>query len=225
MAPMAADFPGGVQGQLDHLAALADRLASRVEVLEAREAITEVLYRYARAVDRCDLALLKSCYWPDASDVHWFFNGTGHEFAEWVVRLLSQIPNTQHSITNPLIDLDGTRAFVESQWYVIHRVPLADGRLVDQQIEGRFLDVFECRAGVWRIKHRQTVQEAAREHVTSYRGPVEVPPTHPRRGQRAPDDAVYRGFGLEHAQYESVPPADLWQLVRERHEAPPGDSG
>ena len=110
-----------------------DRLAARLEVLEAREAIRDVLYRYARGADRCDLALFKSCYWPDANDCHWFWNGNAHAFADWVIPVLRELPNSQHSITNPIIDLalDGNpdRAFVECQWYVLHRIPRVAGTL------------------------------------------------------------------------------------------------
>src|SRR5262249_28614389 len=107
-------------------------LEERLAVLEAREEIRDVLYLYARGADRGDAELLKSCYHPDATDCHWFYNGNAHAFADWVIALLRQIPNSQHSITNPIIELEGDRAFVECQWYVIHRIPLDGERLVDQ---------------------------------------------------------------------------------------------
>jgi len=197
-----------------------DELARRLRVLEDREGIRDVLFRYARAVDRCDLDLLKSCYWPDSTDVHWFFNGNGHAFAEWVIGLLARIDNTQHSITNPIIELDGDRAFVESCWHVMHRVPLDDETFIDQQLEGRFLDVFSHRGGEWRISHRQTVQEAAREHRTTFKGAVVVAPDHPRRGQRAPYDPSYQGFNLADVPLEPAIELDLWALVRARHADP-----
>src|ERR671913_2394475 len=147
-----------------------ERLERRLAVLEAREAIRDVLYLYARGADRADAELFKSCYHPDAIDCHWFWNGNAHEFADWVMPLLRQLPNSQHSITNPVIELDGDRAFVESQWYVLHRVPLDEERFVDQQVEGRYLDVFERRGGAWKILHRR----ARIAGTPGHRGPIRV---------------------------------------------------
>ena len=88
-------------------AELLGSLLARLETLEAKEAIRDVMYRYARGADRADLELFKSCYWPDATDCHWFWNGNAHAFADYVIPLLREIPNSQHSITNPIIELDG----------------------------------------------------------------------------------------------------------------------
>ena len=53
--------------------------------LADREAIRECALRYARGVDRLDADLMKSAYWPDATDDHGRFVGNGWEFAERVV--------------------------------------------------------------------------------------------------------------------------------------------
>ena len=53
--------------------------------LIAREQIRDVVYRYARGVDRRDFALVRGCYHPDATDDHGRFVGNGWEFAERVV--------------------------------------------------------------------------------------------------------------------------------------------
>src|SRR5579862_3908887 len=44
--------------------------------LADREAIRDCLYRYCRGVDRCDMELLRSAYWPGAMDTHTGFKGT-----------------------------------------------------------------------------------------------------------------------------------------------------
>lgn len=191
-------------------------LVARIEQLEATEAIREVMYRYARGADRCDLELFKSCYWPDATDLHWFWNGNAHEFADYVIPLLAEIQNSQHSITNPLIEIDGDRAFAECQWYVVHRIPFGDDHYIDQQCEGRYLDVFERRDGEWKILHRQTAMEALREHVAP-NITRDYPPLHPALGQRAPHDAVYRGATIADDEVYQMPPADLWGDARARH--------
>lgn len=206
---------GASESTADVIAAL----AARVEQLEAREAIRDVMYRYARGADRGDLELFKSCYWPDATDCHWFWNGNAHEFADYVIPLLREIPNSQHSITNPIIDIDGERAFAECQWYVLHHIDFGDDLAIDQQCEGRYLDVFERRDGVWKILHRQTALEALREHVTP-RYTRAYPPEHPSRGLRAPHDAVYRGMAIAGDPIVPVPVGDFWAAVRARHTRP-----
>jgi len=71
--------------------ALEQRLAvleTEVKELKDREAIREVIHRYCQAVDRCDLEMLKSCYWEDGYDDHGFFAGNAHKFAEYVIPCL-----------------------------------------------------------------------------------------------------------------------------------------
>lgn len=133
-----------------------------------------------------------------------------------MIPLLREIPNSQHSITNPIIEIDGDRAFAECQWYVLHHIQLDDERFIDQQCEGRYLDVFERRDGEWKILHRQTAMEALREHVTANLT-RDYPPLHPALGQRAPHDAVYRGAALADDEIYQMPPADLWGDARARH--------
>lgn len=38
----------------------------KVHALIDKDAIRDVIYRYCRAVDRCDRESMKACYWPDA---------------------------------------------------------------------------------------------------------------------------------------------------------------
>jgi hypothetical protein len=55
-------------------------LEAKLRALVDKDEIRDVLYRYSRAVDRCDRELLASSYWPDAGDNHGFFVGNAHEF-------------------------------------------------------------------------------------------------------------------------------------------------
>ncbi len=137
-----------------------DDVMERLAALEAKEAIRECLYRYARAVDRCDVEMLKTVYHPDAIDVHGgVFAGNGHEFCEYIVPMMSAAIVNRHLITNPLIELDGNRAFVESQYVSTHRVAVDDERAADIYGEGRYLDVFEERDGEWKLLHRLVIGE------------------------------------------------------------------
>jgi peroxiredoxin/ketosteroid isomerase-like protein len=195
----------------------------RLGALEDREAIRDVLHRYARGADRRDVDLLKSCYWPDATDCHWFFNGNGHEFCEYVVAELLQVTNSQHSITNPIIDLEGDRAFVESQWYLVHHIQAEDASgCIAQQGEGRYIDVFERRGGEWKIRHRQIVIDQAREMIVTEVGVGDIGAELPIMGRPKPDDIVYRGLGVLDTELVPVSGGDRWADARARHAVPAG---
>jgi len=158
--------------------------ADRNEMLQAvynRQQIVEVLHRYARAIDRCDLQLLKSVYHDDAIDVHGTFEGNAHEFAEFMIaRLREQTSYGVHHVTNELVDVDGDRAIAESYLLGYYRVPggwdsvarffgeeyaeraRREGTL-DGEHEyltgGRYLDKLVKRDGVWRIWRRRITVE------------------------------------------------------------------
>src|SRR5262249_12902605 len=104
-------------------------LPRTVDELSAREAIRDVLYRYARGVDRADVDVLKSCYHPEAVDAHWTFIGNAHEFAEEILEShqMGQLPLLKHFITNIFIELDGDRAFVESSFLCMVDLPVQEG--------------------------------------------------------------------------------------------------
>jgi hypothetical protein len=116
--------------------------------------IQQVLYRYCRAVDRGDVALLESVYHQGAIDNHGAFKGTGAEFAAMLVPAMDASPRVgQHHITNMLIELHGAVAEVESYFLALH--PVADGSHIP--VTGRYLDRFEHREGRWAIAERTVV--------------------------------------------------------------------
>ena len=121
--------------------------------------IQQVLYRYCRAVDRGDEALLRSVYHPDAIDRHGAFQGTGEAFAAMLVPAMDEAPRVgQHHITNMLIGLEGDVAEVESYFLALH--PLGDrasGEASHVPVTGRYLDRFERRDGAWKIADRTVV--------------------------------------------------------------------
>ena len=59
---------------------MARSLEQKLQALVDKDEIRDVMYRYCRAADRCDAALFKSCYWPDARDNHGFYTGNAHAF-------------------------------------------------------------------------------------------------------------------------------------------------
>jgi hypothetical protein len=174
--------------------------------LVAKDQIRDGLYRYARGVDRTDVELLKSCYHPDGVDAHWNFIGNGHEFAEEILapHQMGAVPVFKHFITNVLIEIEGDRAFCESSYLFSQTISLTAERQATLTSEGRYLDVFECRNGEWRIWRRLLVPESG-----NWTLPVPAPapdglplPTLDQCVRDFPDDPVYRGFDLDEVMPE-----------------------
>jgi hypothetical protein len=194
-------------------------LEQRLAFLEDREAIRDIIYAYCRGADRCDEELLQSCYHPDAVDYHWFWNGNAHEFTKYIIPVLKQLHSSQHAITNIMIDLPvgSNKAFVESQWNVLHRIPMDAQSVIDQKLEGRYLDILEKRNGVWKILQRRVVAETYREHVNKIEKVMQLPPGHPGLAQRAPNDPVYKGFSLQEEHFKAANEIDLWEIARNQN--------
>ncbi len=62
---------------------------AELQELIDRKRVYDVLTRYCRALDRCDVDLMRSVYWDDARDDHGVFNGGAQEFAEFIIREIS----------------------------------------------------------------------------------------------------------------------------------------
>ncbi len=159
-----------------------------LEILEAERAIQSVLTQYARGVDRCDESLLRDCYWPDSTDDHGDYKGSGYGFAAWVVDLLAKVfSSTQHAISNTRIEcsLDDDLARVESYVVARHITRADPPGLVE--VGGRYLDRFSRRGGQWRIARRVVVVDWSRISLIE----TSVPAGEFQQGRRMPDDPSY----------------------------------
>lgn len=159
--------------------------------LADREAIRDVLARYCRAIDRCDVVLLKSVYWDDARDDHGSFCGNAWEFADYVIPALKRMKQTMHQISNVLIDLNGSEARVETYCVAYHLVPAPNGD-TEMTVGGRYLDRFERRDGEWRIADRLYVMDWNQNAPASARWDDGMYAALKTRGLRYPDDPSYR---------------------------------
>jgi hypothetical protein len=167
-----------------------EELSARLDVLESKQAIVELLWKYCRAVDRGDLELFKSCYHPDAIDDHSrACSGNLHDEAAFILSLVAPSYPHRHAITNPLIELDGNRAFCESQYASSHRIVVNSKTAFDVEAHGRYFDIMERREGVWKIAYRRLfVERTITLRVSEYdfEGAMLKPPY--------PVDPVYMGF-------------------------------
>jgi len=121
--------------------------------------ITQVLARYASAIDRRDVDLLTTVFTPDAS-IHYEVPGGTKlalpEMIEWLRDALKMFRVTQHALAIPLIDLDGDTARCTTYVTAMHvQVPLAHGEEVCTVLHGVYIDRFVRTAGGWRIAERR----------------------------------------------------------------------
>ena len=136
----------------------------KLQILWDKQEITEVMYKFARALDRVDGDLMKATYWDDAIEEHqdpifpdlFFYNGNAWEFVPKAMEGFQALKATQHRISNMLIELDGDQATAECYVWAYH-VAEEDGVDKEGILGGRHHFLFEKRNDEWRIKHRSTV--------------------------------------------------------------------
>lgn len=124
-----------------------------------KQACTEVIYRFARGLDRRDEALLRSLFHPDSTDDHGYFRGSGAEFVDWVLPLLAGMERTQHFIGNVLVEVSAEEAKSESSFIASHDLTSADGTPQRMTAAGRYLDRFRQHEGEWKLLHRKAVYD------------------------------------------------------------------
>jgi len=146
----------------------------RLARLLDKQEIAELLFRYCRGVDRLDMALVRSCYHPDATDSHGTFEGTVDEYLEWSERLLRRYTGSVHTVSNVLIDIDPQPA-VSADGVAVERARCEAHGIARHWTDGgppelnlsvgfRFIDDVSRRGGgLWLISRRVATTEWVRE--------------------------------------------------------------
>ena len=124
---------------------------------EDQQAIIAVLHGHCRGLDRNNSALIRDCYWPDATVDYGSFVGAASDFAELIGPALTQSYElTRHCVSNVTIVVDGGLAQCESYVEAAH---LLRGAEQEMCFRGRYLDTLEREDRQWRIRHRQVVMD------------------------------------------------------------------
>jgi hypothetical protein len=139
---------------------------SDVQLLLAEREVKNVVLRYCRGVDRMDLALVRSCYHPDADDHHGDFAGGVDEALRWVWDVLATYSSTVHLVANMLVEIDPGApglARCESYGMALHFDGGEGGRR-GQAMGFRWIDDLERRpssdgALQWRFSRRVATTE------------------------------------------------------------------
>jgi hypothetical protein len=132
-----------------------------IQILLAKQAITEVLYRYCRAFDRIDDALAKTI-WHEGGTCN-YSNRAGvpdmlfRDYLGPSSATRARFRNHSHQITNILIQLDGDQAASESYFTASLQTEPKDGTITEHLYRGRYLDRWSCREGCWGIDHRHVI--------------------------------------------------------------------
>jgi hypothetical protein len=134
--------------------------ARAVATVVATQAITDMLYRYCRGLDRIDTELSKSV-WHDDGTAHYsgLYEGSGHGFVAWVDELHRAMVATSHQVTNVIVEVADDLLTAVSESYVTVRLRTTSytGALLDVVGAGRYLDEWSYRSGRWAIDHRRYV--------------------------------------------------------------------
>jgi hypothetical protein len=132
-----------------------------LEELVARRDIHLLMLRYCRGVDRLDLELIDSCYHDDSWDDHGHWKGPGPDFGAFIVKSLTERAIiTSHTIGNSLVEFDSP-TIAKGETYTMAYLRRQDDKGTQwlDQFFGRYIDRFEKRDGVWRIKRRVVMHD------------------------------------------------------------------
>ena len=135
--------------------------APEIQQLLSKQAITELLYKYPRALDRLDRSLLMSIGHPEAKVEFGktvFPNWTA--YTDWMMKAHADMLGNNHRITNILIEVRGDTAVSESTGTALLLVKQEKGDDYEERyMHSRYLDKWSRRGGKWGLDFRQTVMD------------------------------------------------------------------
>jgi hypothetical protein len=158
----------------------------KLDELLAKQEITEVIYRYCRAMDRMDRPIALTLWHANGTAVYEdVFEGTGAEFLDFVWKVHEErFISHSHQVSNILIEVDGDRATSESYLTATLRTRPEESH-GEYHVRGRYLDRWSRRDGRWALDHRLYV------HDISELRTVSPPHLTGHLSQRGPGDASY----------------------------------
>jgi hypothetical protein len=131
--------------------------AARVVDLEL---IRDLAVRFSQGLDREDADLLRSVFWPDATDDHGgLFQGRAWDFVDMVLSRRERVRPTLHTVSNHRVDFESDDVATGEVYGTGYQFRHALATPTTRLVLGRYLDRYERRAGEWRITHRQYLLE------------------------------------------------------------------
>jgi SnoaL-like domain len=150
-----------------------------------REAITDLIYRYCRAMDRIDREQGYAIWHSDGTADYGeeVYQGTGRGFVDHVCDQHARLLRHSHQVTNIVIELDGDRAGSESYYTTALRM-LRGETMNEICVWGRYVDRWSKRDGRWGIEHRVAIRDFDDMRVVT-------PMSDDMRSRRDRDDPSY----------------------------------
>jgi hypothetical protein len=160
-----------------------------MSTLADRAAITDLLYRYCRSVDRLDHALGHSVWHADGTADYGegVYRGSGPGAIDHIIAQHAHTLGHSHQITNIILELDGDRAASEAYHIAALRI-VRNEQPHEITVHGRYLDRWSRRDGLWGIDHRITIRDF--DDIRA------VTPLSVTAGRRDPGDASYAVLDL-----------------------------
>ncbi|QNK79500.1 nuclear transport factor 2 family protein [Nakamurella sp. PAMC28650] len=168
--------------------------ADELQMLVDKSRITELLTRYLRAIDRADVATLRACYLPGATEEHGgMYRGPAQGYIDLIQEALCHPRSVgTHALSNVVIDLAGDRAVSEHYVLALTRVKV-DGVVTDHLVSTRIVDDLQRRDGRWLIGRRRLRFDWSRElgpRPTLWLG-GRLDPSKLLHSGKFPDDPIY----------------------------------
>jgi len=131
---------------------------STLGLLLDRQAIRDLVTRYACAVDRRDFDAVAACFTPDADTDYTFFEGPIGAVLEKIRAGVGGFAMTMHVLGNHLAEVHGDEATSETYAVCYHRRPdTVEG--ADLVVAMRYLDDLVRTSDGWRIRRRRATVE------------------------------------------------------------------
>jgi hypothetical protein len=134
--------------------------AAELQDVADRQAITGLIYRYCRSVDRLDIPLGHSIWHEDGHADYGaaVYQGNGRGVIDHICAQHLHTLHHSHQVSNIIIDLDGDRAGSES--YVTASLRVRRGeQLKHMTVWGRYIDQWSWRDGRWGLDKRISIRD------------------------------------------------------------------
>lgn len=161
-----------------------------LRVLADRQAITDLIHRYCRSVDRLDIELGHSVWHADGvADYGTVYQGDGRGVIDFICAQHRHTLHHTHQIGNILIELDGDRAGSES--YVTAALRVRRGsQLLHMGVWGRYVDRWSRREGRWGLERRIAIRDFDEVREVTAMNEHDI-------GRRDPSDPSYGALGRQ----------------------------
>lgn len=123
-------------------------------MLEDKDAIRELLHRYCFCMDEGRFAELAALFAEDGEWIAPYRSANGPaDIAAWLQQSVPPQPRRVHYVMNSIIDCDGARATVRSNYLVMVEGP--DGPI--PSVCGVYDDLLVKQPGGWRFQRRRLI--------------------------------------------------------------------